>query len=101
MEQENKPQENKRRFGRIRIPLSITRISWRDLAVSLGPVLLLAAAAIGAAFWFVRPAPPGYHHHHERPRRQPVPQFCQQYKKILERSDITLEILPSAARRRT
>ena len=30
----------------------------RDLAVTVGPLFLITVAAIGAAYWFVRPAPP-------------------------------------------
>ena len=39
-------------------PLKILRVSWRDLAASLLPILLLIAVSIWIAFHFVRPAPP-------------------------------------------
>jgi len=51
-------QENQPKIGRIRIPFRISRISWRDLAVTLGPIVLLCMIAIWIAFRFVRPAPP-------------------------------------------
>ena len=51
-------QEKKSKIGRIRIPLSIPRISWRDVAVTLVPILLLSLFAIWLALRFVRPAPP-------------------------------------------
>jgi len=50
-------QENERKIGRIRIPLSISRISWRDLAVTLGPIVLLSIITIWIAFRLVRRAP--------------------------------------------
>src|SRR5262249_28010149 len=53
------PEErNIRALGPLRFPRRITRISWRDLVASLGPVLLVSALAIWIAVHFVRPAPP-------------------------------------------
>ena len=54
MEENHQP-----KIGPLRIPLRIQRISWRDLATSLGVVLLLSAVSIWIALHFVRPAPPG------------------------------------------
>ena len=88
-------QENKRKIGRIRIPLSISRISWRDLALTLGPILLLSVIAIWIAFWFVRPAPPDTIVITSGPDGSQFRNTAERYRKILARNDVTLEILPS------
>ena len=88
-------QENKHKIGRIRIPLSISRISWRDLAVTLGPILLLSIIAIWIAFWFVRPAPPDTIVISSGPDGSQFRNTAERYKKILARNDVYLEILPS------
>lgn len=36
----------------------LPRVSWRDLALAVGPFLLLLAAAFWLAYHYVRPAPP-------------------------------------------
>jgi len=88
-------QEKKRKIGRIRIPLSISRISWRDLAVTLGPILLLSIIAIWIAFKFVRPAPPDTIVITSGPDGSFFRNSAEHYRKILARKDVTLEILPS------
>mgnify|MGYP001599016621 CR=1 FL=1 len=88
-------QENKRKIGRIQIPLSISRISWRDLAVTLGPILLLSIIAIWIAFWFVRPAPPDTIVITSGPDGSQFRNTAERYRKILARNDVNLEILPS------
>ena len=55
------------RFTRRWSRMQVQRISWRDLAASLGPVLLTSAVALWVAFHFVRPAPPSGSHHWSRP----------------------------------
>ena len=88
-------EENKRKIGRIRIPVNISRISWRDLAVTLFPILLLCAVAIWIAAWFVRPAPPDTIVITSGPDGSQFRNTAERYKKILARNDVTLEILPS------
>jgi NMT1-like family len=88
-------QENKRKIGRIRIPLSIPRISWRDLAVTLVPILLLSLFAIWLAFRFVRPAPPDTIFITSGPDGSQFRNAAERYRKILARNDVKLEILPS------
>ena len=89
-------QENKRRLGRIRIPLSISRVSWRDLAVTLGVIALLGAIAIWVAFRFVRPAPPDTIVITSGPDGSQFRNTAERYRKILARNDVKLEILASA-----
>jgi len=84
-----------RKLGPLRIPLRIQRISWRDLAASLGPVLLVSAAAVWVAFHFVRPAPPDTLTIASGPEGSTLRIYAERYRKILERNGVTLEILPS------
>lgn len=88
-------QESKRKIGRIRIPLSISRISWRDLAVTLGPLLLLCVFAMWIAFRFVRPAPPDTIIITTGPGGSQFHNTAERYRKILARNDVKLEILES------
>ena len=88
-------QDDNRKVGPLRIPFSITRISWRDLAVSLGPILLLSAAAVWVAFWFVRPAPPDTITLTSGPEGSQFHSAAEKYRKILERNDIQLEVQTS------
>jgi len=73
----------------------IPRISWRDLAATLGPVLLLSAAAIFAALHFVRPAPPSSLTISAGSDGSTFRTVAEKYAKILARNGITLKILPS------
>ncbi len=87
--------DNKRRIGAIRFPVRISRISWRDLAVTLGPILLISGAAIWVALHFVRPAPPDPIIFTGGPDGSTFQTFAEQYRTILARNGVTLEILPS------
>ena len=77
------------------IPLRIQLISWRDLATSLGPVLLLSACAIWIAFYFVRPAPPHTITIASGPEGTTLWTYAERYRKILARNGVTLKILAS------
>ena len=48
----------KRKIGAFGYAIEVRRVSWRDLAVALWPIVLVSAIAIWIAFRFVRPAPP-------------------------------------------
>jgi TRAP-type uncharacterized transport system substrate-binding protein len=84
-----------RRFGRLRLPSRLSFVSWRDVAVTLGPVFLLSVAAIWAAFWFVRPAPPDTIVITTGPEGSSFHTHAERYRKILARNGVKLEILPS------
>lgn len=75
--------------------MRIQRISWRDLAASFGPVVLISAAVIGVGLYFVRPAPPDTITLVSGPDGSSFRRYADQYAKILARSGIHLEILPS------
>jgi hypothetical protein len=70
-------------------------VSWRDLALTLGPVVVLSAAAIWAAFWFVRPAPPDTIVLSAGPEGSTFQMHAERYRKILAKNGVKLEILPS------
>ena len=84
-----------RKFGPLHLPMRFAVISWRDLAFSLGPILLLSVAAIWAAFWFVRPAPPDTIIITAGPDGSVFRTHAERYQKILARNGIKLKILPS------
>jgi len=77
------------------LPLKITAVSWRDLAETLGPILLLSAAAILLALHFVRPAPPHTLTISSGPKGSTFEAVAVQYQKILARNGIALKIINS------
>jgi TRAP transporter TAXI family solute receptor len=72
-----------------------TGISPRDLVVSIGPIILLTAIVIGAAFWIVRPAPPDTITIAAGPSGSIFRVTAEKYRKILARDGVKLRILPS------
>jgi TRAP-type uncharacterized transport system substrate-binding protein len=70
-------------------------ISWRDLAVSFGPILLIIVAAIWLAVHFIQPAPPSTLTMSAGPKGSTFWNAAQQYKTILARNGITLNVLES------
>src|SRR5262245_26048822 len=89
------PARPPRRLGPLRLPSRLSFVSWRDLAVTLGPIVLLSALAIWAAYKFVRPAPPDTIVLTAGPEGSIYQQHAERYAKILARNGIKLEILPS------
>ena len=51
-------QNNIRKIASIRPLARFAGVSPRDLLFTIGPLVLLTAVVIGAAYWFLRPAPP-------------------------------------------
>src|SRR5512146_1779605 len=70
-------------------------ISLRDLVVTVGPVLLITALAIGAAFWFMRPAPPKTITIASGPAGSNFRLTAEKYRKILARNGVKLQIVPT------
>jgi TRAP-type uncharacterized transport system substrate-binding protein len=70
-------------------------ISLRDLAVTVGPLLLITGIAIGAAYWYVRPAPPDTITITSGPVGSTFRLTAEKYRKILARNGVKLEILSS------
>jgi len=70
-------------------------ISWRDLAISFGPILLISAAAIYLAVRLIQPAPPSTLTMSAGTKGSSFWNDAQQYKKILARNGVTLNVLES------
>jgi TRAP-type uncharacterized transport system, periplasmic component len=75
--------------------LRIPRISWHDLALTLGPYVLLVAVGFWFAYRFVRPAPPGTIVLTSGSPGSLFDVASRRYRDILARQGVTLEILPS------
>ena len=75
--------------------LRVQQISWRDLAATLGPVVLISAAAIAATMHFIRPAPPNSLTMAGGPEGSNFQQTAEKYRAILERNGVELRIVPS------
>ena len=73
----------------------LVAISWRDLTITLGPILLLGLAGIWIAIRFVRPAPPAIVTMTSGPDGSMFRIAADRYRTILARNGITLRILPS------
>ena len=82
--------------SKLRLPLRITTISWWDLAHTLGPILLVSAAAIWLALHFVRPAPPRTLTMSGGPKGSSFETYAVRYRSILAENGIDLRIIPSA-----
>jgi TRAP-type uncharacterized transport system substrate-binding protein len=78
-----------------RLVARFVAISWRDLAVSFGPILLISAAAIWVAVRLIQPAPPDTLTITTGPEGSSFWNAAQKYKTILARNRITLNVLPS------
>ena len=74
----------------------VVAVSWRDLAVSMGPIVLISAAAIWLAIRLIQPAPPNTLTISAGPPGSSFWNAAQGYKSILARNGITLNVLPSA-----
>ncbi|MBB2932520.1 TAXI family TRAP transporter solute-binding subunit [Paraburkholderia silvatlantica] len=88
----------KSRTGRKPPPRLVARfvaISWRDLAVTFGPILLVSAAAIWLAVRLIQPAPPSTLTMSAGPRGSTFWNAAEKYKAILARNNITLNVLES------
>ncbi len=72
-----------------------SKVSWRDLALTLGPILLLSVAAIWIAFRFVRPAPPDTIIITAGPPGSTYLASAERYRSILARNGVTLQVLQS------
>jgi hypothetical protein len=83
------------RKGRLRLRLRVERVSWRDLTMSVGPVIIITVIAIGAVLHFARPAPPHSITMTAGPKGSMLWNFADRYRQILARDGITLNVLES------
>lgn len=70
-------------------------ISWRDLAISFGPIVLLGVIGIWLAIWLINPAPPKTLTITTGPEHSTFWNDAQKYRKILARNGIQLKIVTS------
>lgn len=88
----------KPRTGRRSPPRLVARfvaISWRDLAVTFGPILLVSVAALWLAVRLIQPAPPNTLTISAGPRGSTFWNAAERYRAILARNGITLNVLES------
>jgi TRAP-type uncharacterized transport system substrate-binding protein len=79
----------------VRLVARFVAISWRDLAVSFGPIALLAVAAVWLAVRLIQPAPPDTLTITAGPEGSSFWNAAQKYKAILARNGIKLKVLTS------
>jgi TRAP transporter TAXI family solute receptor len=72
-----------------------SEISFRDLAVTVGPLVLITVIVIVVAYWYVRPAPPDTITIISGPPGSVFQRNAVKYQKILARNGVKLRILPS------
>ena len=87
--------KKKMKFAWIRPLARFSEISFRDLAISAGPLVLITAIVIAAAYWYVRPAPPDTITIISGPPDSVFQRTAEKYRKILARNRVKLRILPS------
>jgi TRAP transporter TAXI family solute receptor len=73
----------------------IPKVSWRDLVAIVGPVLLTTVGVALLAYHFIEPAPPSTLRITSGPEGSAFRRNAEKYQKILARSGVKLEILPS------
>ncbi len=88
------PDRHKRHHS-LRIPLKITGVSWRELAQTVGPAVLLCVALVWGALHFVNSAPPRTITISAGPEGSTFEANAERYRKILARNGVTLKILQS------
>jgi TRAP-type uncharacterized transport system substrate-binding protein len=72
-----------------------SKISWRDLAVIVVPVVALVGLAFWLALRFMQPAPPNTITITSGPEGSSFARHAERYRRILARQGVTLKILPS------
>ena len=83
------------RLRALGIPKRWMRVSWRDLLITLGPILLVVAVAIWIALKYASPAPPDAIVITAGPSDSAFRRTAERYREILARNRIKLEILSS------
>jgi len=73
----------------------ISRVSWRDLALTLGPFVVLVVIALWITLHFVHPAPPTTIVMTSGADGSMFEVYAARYAKILARQGVTLKMLPS------
>jgi TRAP-type uncharacterized transport system substrate-binding protein len=76
-----------------RIRARFVAISWRDLAVSFGPIILLILIGAWLVIWLIRPAPPSSITIAAGPKDSNFWRVAERYKALLARDGIRLDIV--------
>src|SRR3972149_6488122 len=87
--------KNKNNIASIRPLARFSVISFRDLAVTVGPLVLITAVVIVTAYWYVRPAPPDTISIISGPTGSVFLRTAEKYEKRLGRYHVNPDILPS------
>jgi len=89
-------QPSSRRKPSVRaIKARFVAISWRDLAVSFGPIVLLVGVAVWLTIWLIRPAPPTTLSIATGPIHSSFWNTAEKYRTILARDGVTLKLVAS------
>ena len=88
-------EKKKNNIVSIRPLARFSEISFRDLAITVGPLVLITAMIIVTAYWYVRPAPPDTLTIISGPTDSVFQRTAEKYRKILARNGVKLRILPS------
>lgn len=75
--------------------LRYTLLSLRDLAVSVGPFIVLAVTLLVLAYWWLDPNPPKRVTLATGPAQSAYEEFGKRYARILAKDGITVDLLPS------
>ncbi|WP_059412544.1 TAXI family TRAP transporter solute-binding subunit [Cupriavidus basilensis] len=78
-----------------RLGARFVAISWRDRAVSFGPAVVFCIAAAWLAVWLIQPAPPNTMTISAGPKDSSFWNAAEQYRAILARNGIRLDVLAS------
>jgi TRAP transporter TAXI family solute receptor len=76
-----------------RLPIQITYVSWRDLALGVWPLIILTIIAFIVTVRVVSPAPPHKLNMATGPANSMFARDAEKYKKILARDGITLNLV--------
>lgn len=74
----------------------VIAVSWRDLIVTMGPIVAVSGAAIWLAIRLIQPAPPDTLTITAGPPGSSFWNAAERYKAILARNGVKLKVLPSA-----
>src|SRR3972149_1614667 len=88
-------EKNKNNIASIRPLARFSEISFSDLAVTVGPLVLITAVVIVTAYWQRRPAPPNPNTSISGPTGSVFQRTAEKYQKILARNGVKLQILSS------
>ena len=83
------------RLRALRIPTRWMRVSWRDLLLTAGPIVLLVVIAVWIALIYASPAPPTTIVITSGASDSSFRRQAERYRDILAKNGVKLEILPS------